>query len=219
MNVIKSCTLFCVFLLIHQWSFANSNEPDNELQTLTPFHEDHFDLEAKHSSSSDFKKNKKCHCHQKCQFGGASFLVTDPLSWYTINTLGFPNTVLLSLNRNKGFTQGHVSLTPSGLVINKTGNYFVIFSAILRNPDPTSTIFISVFLSLNNTFDPNDPLVTGVVTLPPESIDSAQSSQILPNIPAGTTLSLIAANSGVGTQPQAVQVVGWNINLFKIPCK
>lgn len=161
-------------------------------------------------------RTKRC-CPNRCHLGSAGFSTTSAQSWYTINTLPYPTTVPLSLNRNQGFTEGKVELTPTGLLIREPGNYSISFSAILQNNDPEYTALIPVFVSLNEAFDPLDIPVGSVVALPTGLVNTVHGTGILHQVKAGTTISLIATNGG-SPQPQAIHVVAWNMSLFKIPC-
>lgn len=157
-------------------------------------------------------------CSSKCQLGIAGFSTNNPADWYTLNTFPFPETVLLSINRNRGSVQGKVELTPTGLRIGKPGNYSVSFTAILINNNPLYTPLIPVFLIRNGVFDPNDTsgvgsigaLLLGVPTV-------IQATGILENVKAGTELTLVATNGG-SPQPEEITVISWGINAFKIEC-
>lgn len=130
-----------------------------------------------------------------------------------------PETVPLSENRNIGSTQGDVELTPTGLLINKSGNYSVSFLAILLNDVDNYTALIPVFLVRNGVFSPTDTSVLGsIVALQPHIPGTVQITGILENVSAGTTLSLVATNGG-SPEPQPITVIAWNINAFRIPCK
>jgi hypothetical protein len=192
--------------------FANFNTQDNQI------------LKNNCENSEGLSSNKNLNftgwgrnsCN-KCQLGRAGFSTMNSSNWYTIDTISYPVTVPLSINRNAGFTQGDVELTPTGLIINKSGNYFVSFSAILTNPGPDA-ILIPVFVIQNGIFEPNSMNNIGsAVSLPQNFILPTQASGIIENVNAGTTISIVATNGG-SDQPQPVTVIAWNIDLFRIPC-
>lgn len=160
-------------------------------------------------------KNTKASHHQSSNFGNAGFGVTDPSLWYTISTHSYPDSVPLSLNRNKGLSEGEVYLSPTGFTIGEEGSYWVNITAILQNPG-TDSILIPVFLAQNETFNEESPEIGGVVTLAPNIITSVHGTGVIKNIEAGTRLSLVATNGG-DPLPQDVNVVGWGISLFKLP--
>lgn len=175
-----------------------------------------FEMTHSHSNSSS---NEKYACFNSCQLGVAGFSTMNPADWYVINTVGYPVTVPLSLNRNRGSTQGDIHLTSRGLKIKKRGNYFATFTAVLLNNDPNAMPLIPLFLVPNDTFDPASTTTIGtIVALPPGIITSIESSGILQNVKPGTKFSIVATNAG-SPDPQPITVVAWDISLFKIPCE
>ncbi len=145
----------------------------------------------------------------------------DPTLWYDITTSGYPDMVLLSQNRNSGFTQGKVQLTSTGLKINAPGNYSISFSASItcQNDEAEDIPLIPVYLVKNNNYSPaNKNTIGSMASLQqPEAgllVTNVHGSGIM-NLQAGTTLSLVAANSGGSDVP--LTVVAWNISAFKIP--
>ena len=156
------------------------------------------------------------YCDSNTHFANPGFSVTDTSQWYDITTLSYPVTTPLSLNRNKGVSEGRVYLSPSGVTIGEAGNYWVSITAILYNSAP-ETALIPVFLVRDEQFNFNDPsLIGGVVTLPTDIVSTVNATGILHNVPEGTRLSLVATNGG-NPLPQPIKVVSWNISLFKMP--
>lgn len=172
-------------------------------------------------SFSSLQAGSHHHCNAPCppvqgsHFGSAGFGVTDPSLWYTITTNSYPESVALSLERNKGSSKGGVYLSPTGFTIGEGGDYWVSITAILQNPGSDS-LLIPVFLAQNESFNDEDPGVGGVVVLPPNVITTLNGTGIVQNIEPGTRLSLVATNGGYPF-PQDVVVVGWGISLFKLP--
>ncbi len=159
----------------------------------------------------------ECECQGACNLGSAGFSGSGPDSWFVINTMSFPTTVLVSQNRNSGFVRGGVGLTATGLQINEPGTYWATYSAILLNNDPNNTPFIPTFLVSNGALDQsNPPTQLGAVgSLLPNQISTLQGNGILSGLAAGTTLSILATNAG-SPDPIPVTVVGWNIAVYKI---
>ncbi len=158
-----------------------------------------------------------CNCKKDCDLGTAGFSTTSPDSWFEISTLPYPQTILLSRNRNNGQVQGDVDLTPNGLEINESGTYWVSFSVVLVNDNEQYTPLIPVFLVQNGQFSPAESagLLGGVVSLPANLISTVQGSGPLRDVKEGTTLTIIATNGG-SPQPEPVRVVSWSMSLYKI---
>lgn len=149
-------------------------------------------------------------------FGSAGFS-GGPTDWFTIETNSYPDVTPLSLNRNRGFKEGRLYLSPTGVTVGEDGNYWVDVVAILQNPTPDTTFLVPVYLVRDEVFDPADPNpMGGVVTLQPDIINTMNGSGILKNVSAGTRLSLVATNSG-HPDPLPVTVVAWAITLYKLP--
>lgn len=153
-----------------------------------------------------------------CQIGTAGFSTQNPADWYDILTFAFPETTPLSLNRNRGSTQGNVQLNSTGITIGQAGNYSVSITAILTNNNQSYTPLIPIFLVRDGVFDPSDTSSIGGVSLVPfEQITTIQATGVLEYVTAGTTLSIVATNGG-SPQPEPIKVVGWSISAFRIPC-
>ena len=149
--------------------------------------------------------------------GKAGYAFTTPFNLYTILVPTYPESVLLSKNRNTGSVKGRIKLLDTGLKIKKAGNYFVTFSAGLNNPEPDYTAFILVFIALDGVFNVEDPFANGgdVVQLDPLVGAIAKGSAVLRNVPAGTTITLFASNLG-SPYIQPINIGAWNINIFEI---
>jgi len=159
--------------------------------------------------------NTDC-CTTTANFGTASFSVTDPTLWYPIDTNSYPTTTPLSMNRNRGVTDGRVYLSPTGFTIGEAGNYWVTITAVLQNNN-VDTLLIPVFLVRDETFDPTDPsLVGGVVTLPTGELNTVQATGTLKDVVEGTRFSLVGTNAGYPS-PKTISVVSWSISLHKLP--
>lgn len=160
------------------------------------------------------------HSHSCCEshLGSVGLATSNPTLWYDVNVPAYPESVLMSKNRNAGFRQGGVRLHSTGLEILEPGNYSVSFKATLLNPLVGSGAVVSVLLGFNGAFDPDESSSIGsVVPLQADGVGVAQATGILENVPAGTTLSLFGSNGG-GEDPQLVKVIGWDITVFKIAC-
>jgi len=202
MKFLRNFTLFC-FLILSQLSFAGNYEGILAVSK---------DLNVSQKGCGNSRP-----CCNTCNLGSASFSGGPP-DWFVIQTPTYPEFVLLSANRNVGSTQGNVKLTPTGLKINKSGNYSVSFSAILLNNNPAYTPLLPVFVIRNGIFDPTDTLILGgVVSLPNGLFETVQGTGILENVKAGTTLSIIATNGG-SPEPEPVTVIAWGISAYRIPC-
>jgi len=51
------------------------------------------------------------HCRHRV-FGSATFRVLDPVNWYQVVAPNFPDSVRLTENRNQGFKEGEIHLSP-----------------------------------------------------------------------------------------------------------
>jgi hypothetical protein len=156
-------------------------------------------------------------CDHSCDLGSASFSTTNPENWYEILTPAYPDTVPLSLNRNNGFVKGDLALTPTGLNIQDSGDYWASITAIVLNENEEYTPLIPLFLVRDGVFDPLDnSLQLGATgSLPPNQVVTLQASGILKDVADGTDLSLVATNAG-SPQPEAITIISWNIQLHKI---
>lgn len=173
------------------------------------------DIEVPKSAGLESKDCSRCH-NKNNLFAQSGFSVTNPDLWYTINPVGYPIVVPLSLTRNNGFRKGHIKLTSTGIKICKSGDYRVSFITHLTNPTPASTAIIPVFLVRNGSLVINDSQVLGVtVSLPTDIITPVQAYGILKNVKAGTILSLVASN-GAGADAVPLKVVSWVIYAERI---
>jgi hypothetical protein len=158
---------------------------------------------------------------QGCKPTATAGFSGDPSSWYTILTPSFPDTVPMSLNRNRGFAEGPVVLESDGITVQESGNYWVSVTAYLSNPSETTGNIFPVFLVRDGTFDfkAEDLLGVTLALRPVPSgdtfFDSATASGPLRNVRSGTRLSLVINNGGA-PDPQPVSVVAWNISLHKL---
>jgi hypothetical protein len=150
-----------------------------------------------------------------CQLGTASFASTSPGLWYTIQSSAYPTTVPLSLNRNRGFSEGDISLTPNGINVGCRGRYWVNFSVVVQDVNE-STPELAVFLAPNGIFNPLDisTLIGGVAEVDFGEFTTIQGSGIIDNVNPHTIWTLVAANTSGVVQP--VSVVAWTISFFKI---
>lgn len=168
-----------------------------------------------HSESSNCEQ-KRCSISLGCNLGSSGFTTMNPDNWYSIDTQPYPITVPLSLNRNNGFAQGDIELTSSGVRILKSGNYWVSYTGILFNPN-VDPVLIPIFVVLNGVFDPNNTATLGTIgTVGSQMVLPISGSGLIENIPAGTTLSIVATNGSDAST--TLSVVGWNISLYRIPC-
>jgi hypothetical protein len=166
-----------------------------------------------------YQKLSSACCKTCCEYhlGMAAFVTSTQDLWYNLILPAYPDTVLLSKNRNNGFKQGGVRLQSTGIKILEPGNYWVSVKSVLQNPT-NENILVVVLLGLNGAFNPDEnALIGSVVSLQPADVGVAQGTGILENVPANTTLSLFAGN-GTGQDPQLVNVIEWDINVSKIPC-
>ena len=207
---------FCFFILCHQSMFAYLTIDDFEESSESCISQDY--IHSKHSKSKSCKK--KCRGNS-CQLG-LSGHAGGPNFFYPIEVPIFPQTTLLSLDRTLGFVEGDIELTPTGLKIGRTGSYAVTFTVIVRNPTPNSHSVFSVFLILNDQFDPNNTqTVSNTTTVfggdnPSDFVlTSIVGNGILKNVPCGTTLSLVASNGGDNIL-DPLTVIGWDITAYRI---
>lgn len=170
-------------------------------------------FESRISSDSLFR----CFQPNWCQIGNAGFSTLNPADWYEIMTLGYPITTPLSINRNRGSTQGNVQLTTTGIQIGQPGNYFVTIQVILTNNNPSDTPLIPIFLVRNGIFDPAVSDLGTIGMLPFGNVTVLTASGVVENVTAGTTLSIVATNGG-SAEFVPITVVAWGISAFKIPC-
>lgn len=158
-----------------------------------------------------------CSC---CEYhlGSAGMASANPSLWYNVTVPAYPAAELISKNRNTGFRQGGVRIQSTGLKILEPGNYWVSFKATLQNPMADEGSVVSVLLGFDGAFDPNESGTIGtVVSLQPDGAGVAQATGILEDVPEGTTLSLFGSNGG-GGDSVLIKIIGWDINIFKIPC-
>jgi hypothetical protein len=161
----------------------------------------------------------ECCCDESCDFANSGFSTMSPDDWYVIETHSYPDTVLLSKNRNKGFTQGGVALNPTGVTVKEAGNYWVTFSAIAlyTNDEEPYSPLIPIFLIRNNNFDPSDDsaILGSVGSLPEGMVTTIQGSGVLKDVDKNTLLTIVATNGG-SPDPEPITIVSWGISLFKI---
>ena len=162
-----------------------------------------------------------CHClspQQSCNLGMSGFSTTNRADWYTLLVPVYPSFVPLSINGNRGSTQGRIKATPTGLTINKAGNYHIDITVVMSNQNQTYAPIITVFLVENGVFDPTSTRVVGsALSLPPNQIFNFTSSGILENVKAGTTFSLVSSNGG-SPEIEPITISAWGITAYKIPC-
>lgn len=168
-----------------------------------------------------------------CDFASSGFSVTDPALWYEIDTTSYPNAVPLSLNGNRGFDEGDITVTDTGITINRSGNYWVNMTAVISYIAPSvkdstltpipavgSQFIIPVFVARNGDFDPageNQFGGIGVFTLNETSIEEVQANGIMVNMEKGTKLSIVATNSGTSDDtPIPLTVIDWDISLHRL---
>ncbi len=166
-----------------------------------------------------------------CELASSGFAVTDPAQWYVINTSSYPTTVPLSLNGNRGFDEGDITVTDTGITINRSGDYWVNMTAIVSYivPDPQilapipavgSEFIIPVYVARDGDFDPagEDPFGgIGIFPLNETHIEDIQANGIMANVKKGTELTIVATNSGTsGDEPIPLTVIGWNISLHRL---
>lgn len=212
----KFLKFFSVFILCHQSICADLAVDDRKESGAFCLSQDY--IHSKHShKSTPCGNNSRSH---SCQLGVSGHGGSMSL-FYPIDVPSYPNPTPLSLNRNVGFVKGDVKLIPTGLKICRAGDYAVSFTAILGNATTRSNV-ISVFLVLNDLFDPNNLSTVGntstVFGQNPANfvVTSIVGSGILKNVPCGTTLSLVATN-GESLQPDPLTVVAWEITAYRIP--
>lgn len=209
MKLLKLLNLCCFFLAAHQ--MGNAAELKDNLGKPQA-----FIAQKQGGNKCPFsgKQMTPKSMHNPC--GNSAFNVTDPGLWYTITTNSYPETVPLSQGRNHGSKRGALYLSPTGFTIGRDGNYWVSVTAVMQNPGE-ETILIPVFLVRDETFDPEDSTSLGdVVTLVPNEVTSLHASGVVMDLKAGTRLSLVATNGGSPT-PQPVNVVAWEISMFRLP--
>jgi hypothetical protein len=165
--------------------------------------------------NGDSDNEGECEC-PGCNFGTSSFSGSPP-DWFVVNTMSYPSTVVLSQNQNAGSVRGGVSLNSTGLEITEPGTYEATFNAILLNNDSMNTPLLPLFLVSNGALDlSNPPTQLGAVgSLPPNQILTFQSTGILEDLAAGTTLSILITNGG-SPDPVPITVIGWSIVVHKI---
>lgn len=209
MKLLKTLNLCCFLLASHQLCSATELQDNlGKSQSLITKNES-----GKKCPFSGKQMTAKA-IHNPC--GNSAFNVTDPGLWYTITTNSYPETVPLSQGRNHGAKRGALYLSPTGFTVGRDGNYWVSVTAVMQNP-AEETILIPVFLVRDEIFDPEDSTSVGdVVTLVPNEVTSLHASGVVMDLKAGTRLSLVATNGGSPT-PQPVNVVAWEISMFKLP--
>ncbi len=149
-------------------------------------------------------------------YGRAGFSTISPLQWYTISTPSFPQTTPLSNNRNKGFAEGDLDLSPTGLTIGEEGDYWVEITTVLQNPTPDSSLRVLTFLVVNETLNPAAEITGGVAVVNSGSVETIHGTGILRNLQEGDTLSIVAANGSNTPDAKPVTVSAWAITLHKL---
>jgi len=208
--------IFCFFILCHSSIFAYATLDDLEENGESCISQEYTHSKHSHKSKSSKKKcrNNSCQLGLSGHAGGRNF-------FYPIVVPPHPMTTPLSLDRTLGFAEGDIKLTPTGLKICRAGTYLVNFTAIVGNTTTTNDI-ISVFLILNDLFDPNNTETVGnSATVRGEDpanfiVTSIVGSGILKNVPCGTTLSLVASNGENPFQSDLLQVLAWEITANRI---
>lgn len=219
----KFLSLLFFFALNCQFVFAEdleNNSPSLNLNQQEKANTDFIEGRCHHHRRAHRHHSNKClnSCLKRCQLGSASFFVTNPELWYTVETSPFPISTMLTLNRNGGTVQGDVQLTPNGLFLGEAGNYMVSYSIVMLNNlslDPGNLV---AFLVVNDVFDPmtGGTLIASVGMVPFQVPSTIQGSGILHNVPAGSTISVIGTNTG--DTLQTFSIANWSIQAFKIPC-
>lgn len=153
-----------------------------------------------------------------CGFGQANRVtMAGTLGFYDIMVPDFPDTVLLSRQRNAGSSSEDIELTSTGLMVHAGGNYLVAASVIVVNPEPTTRIIVC-FVVQNNEFDfERDSAVPIFIAMTPGDIQQRASTGILPEVPPDTHLSLRCSNAA-GGGPAIVTVVAWSISATALDC-
>jgi len=205
----------CLFILATLFSYANADT--NTYEEVTSEYEetllqDH--LYAKHGK----KRRSTCNRSRsrKTPIGVAEILGAPPNVQYDLTIPTFPGSTTISLNRNAGFTEGNVELTPTGLKVNQAGVYLINFTVVIGLPGslpPPSDLDIIALLALNDTVDLNNVVTIATVgTLQPNFPTVIHGNSII-HIPFGTTLSLVALTTEA---PIPATVHRWNINIVKV---
>ena len=148
-------------------------------------------------------------------FGTSGYGNHGPDEWYSVDTHSYPEVAPLSLERNLGTSSGRVYLSPTGITIGEAGDYEVSVTAILQNPEEDS-VLIPFYLSLDETFDPEDSNpVGGVGVFAPGEIATLHGDGFIRDVAEGTRLSLVITNGGY-PESRSVLVAGWAISVKRI---
>lgn len=192
--------ILCVYflLLLSMSSFAGYFSGS---KSLTSLHHDHAE-----------------NCCDDCSYASAVFGTSDLGDFYTILPPLYPEVDDLSLNRNKGFTEGSMVLNSKGIGIGESGSYWVSFNATLFFDNSSEEKTVPVFVITNGEFDPSGaaPMLARTETVVPGVVTSIQGSGIMRHLPAGTTLSLVASNGGSSVFDAPITVISWDINIHRI---
>ena len=75
------------------------------------------------------------------------------------------------------------------------------------------------WIAMDGIFNVDDPLDNGgdVLELKPVGGAVGKGSAVLRNVPAGTTITLVASNLG-SPEIQPIDVAAWNIHIFELNC-
>jgi hypothetical protein len=157
-----------------------------------------------------------------CDLGTAGFYKyddddDDDESSYSLSIDNYPDGNLISLIRNTGSTQGDITLSPTGLIVNKDGTYWANFSATIQNNDQAINALLNIFLVPNGIFNPLDNVSTLVAHgyIQPNEIITINGSGILQNLEKETSLSIFATNVGTPLFT-GVNISSWNISIHRI---
>lgn len=135
-----------------------------------------------------------------------------------LTTPTYPNTLPLSTNRNGGKAVGRaLKLTPTGILVKKSGDYSVSFSSVLfqNNAQIPSTEF-NIFLVKNGLLA--DTVAASSNSVAPSSVLTFNGGpSIAFNVKKGTLLSLVI-NNGVGSTVP-IGYFSWQIVVTQLPRK
>jgi len=144
------------------------------------------------------------HHSDECTFGIAGRGGTNS-TFLPISVPTLPATTLLSVQRTIGFVEGDVTLTANGLTLNTCGNYHIVFSTTLLNPNQSTLpppTFV-VYLAVNGQI-----LFDTQVTMTVASVQTLFLVCDLCNVSAGDSLTLVIGSTQA---PAPATLAAWNI--------
>jgi hypothetical protein len=144
-------------------------------------------------------------------YGTAGFGVSDPSSYYPLTTKPYPDPVVLSVNRNNGSVQGGIELSPTGLIVNDVGEYWVNISATVLNQG-TDPLLVPIYLAVNDQYEATK--IGNIGILVPNILTNVFGNGVITITDIGTTIDIIATN-GESPFPHEIEVVSWGISLIK----